>query len=418
MLKLVPTVYIKGRNKCLCALVIIVCILALLSLPTYDIYIAINVDAAQSTQQKSEQAFVFFMYLFPFCTSFARLYFFVKYFDNDIWHYNRELAVSTDQKSDNLSFLLRQPSNIKSDIRKSFRIGFVLNLILYTSFFAVSLWVRLIFYGSIGNDSFVYQIGNISWCIIQFFFGSLPDFGLICCARIYFIECYLNILNFTESLNVITSFSSNTTSLLNDIITFNLIDKYLKIYLKISKICKQLSMFISLWILMITFYYWFLITVCFFTDWQLYDISANKFIVPFYIQLTVFGIQAFSAAMFMLYPAFQMTQMFDTLYQRINAEIQILLKDKTYLHDDQCVDNLTKNHNYGHINITDLHKRLSLIGQQKAVLEVLYRLKDIITEKPCYYRLLGLKLSKYSIRDFIVAIFVAKITSYLWNGLS
>ena len=426
MLKILPTVYIKGRNKCLCGLVIILCILALSSLPTYDIYIAINIHAEQSTEQKAGQSFVFFMYLFPFCTSIARLYFFAKYFDNNIWHYNpvpspnnRISTISMDQNSDNLSYLLRQPSNIKSKIRKSFRIGFVLNLILYTSFFTAAVWVRLIFYGSISNDSEIlnYKIGNILWCIIQFFFGALPDFGLICCARIYFTECYLHISNFTESINVITSFSSNTTSLLNDIITFNLIDKYLKIYSKISKICKQLSIFISLWILVMAFYYWFLITVCFFTDWQSDNISENKFIIPMRIELAIFGIQTFCAAMFMLFPAFQMTEMFEILYQRINTEIQILLKDKTHLHDEQCVDNLTKNHNYGNINSTDLHKQLMVIGQQKAVLEILSRLKSIMKERPCYYALFGLKLSKYSVRDFIVGILVAKVATYLWSGI-
>lgn len=413
-LMIMPTVYMKNRNKCLCILMIIISCLVLLSIPISEIYFGITYYLTNDTmKQETMQIFVFIMYLFPFCGSFARLYFFAKYFDNDIWHNNNNES----------SHLMRQSSNIKNNIRKSFRIGFIINLILYLLFFMVNIWSNLIFYQSFISSNKMKQEMTI-WLLIklsiQFLFGNYPDLALISVARIEFTECYLNILNFSQSLNVINSFSSNTSSIASDIISFDLIDKYLKLYKEISLRCKQLSIFVSIWIIMIAFFFWFLITICFFTDWEYYNIDeTNKFMIPMYIQLAVFTIQAFCAAMFMLYPAFKMTEVYDNLYERVNEIIQILLKDTTckYLHDDECIDNLTKNNNYGNINVTELHKQLILIGQQKANIELIYRLKYIINEKPVYYSLLGLKLSKYSVRDFIIAIFMAKIFSYLWGNL-
>ena len=430
-LKIVPSVVIK--NRCLRILLICISIIALLFLPSWQIYQGLRYDDTE-TDTDVNQLFVFTMYFFPFCAAFARLYFFARHFraNNIIWHYhsiplrnNRLSTVSMDSDFNNLPYLLRQSAKIKKKIRKQFRIGFIINFILYSLLFISFIWTGVTFYSSSATskkEKQQIQYEQIIWFSIQYFFGLLPDFGLICVARLYFTECYLYILNFTDSISVITSFGAKTISLLDDMIEFDLIEKYQKMYKTINSYIHQFNYFIFFWVIMIAFVYWFLITLCFFTDWTDYNlISSSNFIIPLYVQFGVFAIQAFVAAIFMLWPAFKMTELFQQLQEKINNQISVLLDggDRIYLHDeDKLLNDITKSNNYGNINVTDLHKNITIYSKQKACLEILYRLKSILIEYPCSYSLLGLTLDRYSIRDFIVAILIGKIVSFLWNGIS
>eukprot|EP01084_Bolivina_argentea_P069418 126310_1 len=433
-LKIIPVYYTKDRNRCLNILMLTIIIIILLSLPIFIIYEGIIAGYKPNGEVMIiDQVFAFIMYFSSFCAGFCRLYFFAKYFDFTIWHYqpvplsSNRISIVAKDNPQRASYLLRQSRQIKSKIRKQLRVGAFIIFILYTLFSAAGAWTSIVFYTSnitdpIEKQQIEYQ--QFGWYSLNYLFQWLPDLLMICVVRLYFTECYLYITDFTKSINSMASFkfSAKSAPLLDDMLAFDIYGKYLKMYDIISNYCKQLNYFIMFWVVMITFVYWLLISLSFFTDWRSVDNInwTQELSLPLYMQLGVFAVQGFVAGVFMLWPAFKMTETFQELKVGISEKIQILMKDRAYLHDEKVLDEMTKNSSYDNMNsnIADLQKYISVYSKQKACLEILSQVSVIMNEKPCDYKLIGLALDRYSIRDFIVALFMGKIISYLWNSIN
>eukprot|EP01083_Nonionella_stella_P172302 590885_1 len=401
LLKVLPTYYTSGRHRCLNVLMIALSTTLILSLPLYQLYgMIISQDRSYS------ELCVLIMHLFPLCCSLTRLSFFANYFDHsvNIWHFDPQ----------NVSCVLQQSSSFKKQMREQLTTGAIIITILFSIFVASSIYNEIIT---------SYGVVQIVWYCIHFVFSLLPDMLMICVVRIYFTECYLQIMQFTQSMNVVISFSSSVPSalLVEDMFSFKHHERYLKIYDMISSYCHQLNTFVGCWVITVFVIYWFGITLCFFTDWTaLHDKgiwTGDELAISLYSQFIVFCIQAIVSALFMLWPAFKMTDSFRRLRDKISQQIQVLLKNRTYLHDDKLLDAILYNHAFKKINNTDLHKKLTVYSKQKACLEILSQLELTMNEKPCSYQLFGVSVNRYSIRDAAVALLIAKAVFFMWNGI-
>ena len=65
---------------------------------------------------------------------------------------------------------------------------------------------------------------------------------------------------------------------------------------------------------------------------------------------------------------------------------------------------------------SNLWKSISSHSKQECALEILTRLKYFLSKYPCCYELLGVEIDRSSIRDFIVAIIVTNILSFMWDS--
>ena len=363
-----------------------------------------NYLSSKSDQSLIEVLYTWIMIGGSYIGSFLRLYFFVKHFNFDIWRYDPKYL-----KNNKMSYLLRQSPNIKNKIRKRFNIGTTIIILTMSLYLFSAIITGYIYLKEFNNDDdgAMSLMISIGFNLIAYIFQILPDIIMVFVSRLYFTECHLYIKHYTDHYNVNTNYSLKTSSFYDNIIAFDVHENYLKMHKRINLLCSQINYWVLVFMVDMTFFIWFFISSILYTN---YDVTQ----IPLYVQSIIFFFGAIFQALFMLWPALRMTELFEELKEKINQQIELLLKDKMHLHDEKLLYGITVN---GHQYVTRLRENINIYSKQKTCLELLSQLLLTMEDKPCSFQFLGLSLDRYSIRDFVLALFVGKIFSFLGTGL-
>ena len=404
-IKLLPSYHANKRSNCSKTLIICPSIIAILSLPVFQIYAAFRSKIKFEAASVKFQLLICAMYSFSIVGSFARIHFFSKLFDFAIWHH---------RNNENVSHLLRLSPKKKSKVRKNVCIGMTFIILLNLLFAASLTCIGSLFY----FDLMQMNYKQIAFGLLLFVLLFAPNALVIGVCRIYLTESCVHILHFTDSIKVITSFSAKSLLFMDDAISFDAHSKYLAMFDAISLRTKQTNCFLLIWTSTLSFAYWQLIALFLFTDWEREHVAiSQKFDCLLYAQLFFFAFQSLVALIFALLPAVKMSELFQELENKISDQIIIILNDRKYFHDERLLSQMTQNEQSEDLNADELKKKIKIYSKQRACLEVLNRLKLTMKEKPCNYNLFGCVLNRWSIRDLFVSLLVAKIFIFLWNGI-
>eukprot|EP01084_Bolivina_argentea_P142124 249696_1 len=422
-----PTYVIKNRSKKIhIPILILITIIFIIRAFNHVIYF-IAIDDKYNTEYSTE-IFVALMFILPFINNIIRIRYFLKYFNWTLWHYpsyiNPKSGIKTinTQIFNKLSFLLRRPAYLKNKISKNFRIGWfcIMAIIFASIIFRILLWDQ----HSQTSIIKVLEVSSITawtcgiiWAFIYGFCFDMPDLLMLLVARIHFTECQLYITHFTQEL---------ITMSLDEIVESNLFEKYLIMYKNINDLNKPFYYFIIIMSFEVLIGIWYGITYILSIKTWSNGNNISLWIIFWILSTLVILLQL----IFALWPAIKMTELNNILIENVNDKIDDIMINRQTFHDENmlndfmdivCKQNINNSKHkksfntfsysrnlsrYNTMKFNDktieLKDKISKYSIQKESLMVLNQLLNAIENNPCSYKLIGITIDKYSIRDIII----------------
>jgi len=286
----------------------------------------------------------------------------------------------------------------------------------------------------------------------------LPDTLMVIVGRIYFTECYLYAKAFVHEFE---------TMQVEHIINSNLLERYMEMFKKIEADQSLFYLWIMDLLLQLVMASWHAVST--YTRFKTSTASV--------LWLSFIGVEAsiyIFMALFVLWPAMLMTEKVNRMKELIHEKLTEILKCRLHFHDELILGNLmnaimqrqneflamdqsmrgkkytttsssgwgeeiemkTMERSYTHassmraklsgdsgfrgdeeVDVEELCKSLMTHSKQERALEILNRLKYLIKKHSCCYELLGVEIDRSSIRDFVIALVVTNILSFMWDSL-
>lgn len=245
---------------------------------------------------------------------------------------------------------------------------------------------------------------------------TLPDVMMILVARIYFTECYLYAKSF---VNEVTDMN------MDEIIDGHILERYLEMNKKIEGYSKLFYLWIMNVLLQLLMSSWHAVSI------YLHPYDQQEF---YLIYQSLEALIYVLATMFVLWPAMLMTEKINSLKEVVNDKLDHILKSRLHFHDDLILNNLMnaiiqKQHEYMADDVSimqdpmDEQKDLNVLyesmvshSKQECALEILNRIKYYFKKHSCCYELIGVEIDRNSIRDFVIALVVTNILSFMWDN--
>lgn len=356
--------------------------------------------------------FMILMVLLPWIASGLRLYFFIYRFTfkNCIWHRPRKSISNPSKYESSLSFILKQEPYLLARMCKRFKIGcWILSIIIIVmTLFHLMIYFQYVmphlFNESINGINYS-RIGGIIYIFVQSFSQQIPDALMICVGRLYYTESHLAIIDFTKKLKMMN---------IRDIVEKDVHQKYLEMHQFIDSNTKHFKYFILTMILVFCWLCWYLLAIFQATATKLYyskAISMQNFaLIGCYVLFN--GI----ANIFILWPAFRMTELFDQLTDIVDDKIDTIMQNRIHLYNKEIINPLMKCLSDNN-DTTLLRKNINKWDEQSSALEILNALLNKMEQKPVSYQCFGLSLDRYSILNFIIGLAIGKILSLMWDSV-
>eukprot|EP01083_Nonionella_stella_P157631 511977_1 len=442
-----PTYILRNRpHKCKHILLLTVCIIFVL----YTIYhrlwhiLIVYVDPTAPTHNLCRGVFYSIVYLNPYIGSALRFYFFNSKFDWNLWHRKKKtLTADSPTASSSMSYTLAANTAFKTRLRTVVRVycAIMLAAFLIEYVFVFAVWCGVVMEQA-GNDFALSKPASISITVIQLLVSAIsitiPDLSMAIVARIYFTECYLYVESFVNDLKCMT---------LDDIIDGNVCQRYTEMNKQITDYTSVFELWIMNLLLQTLITSWYTVSQVI-----MHPKAICKSVWLIYIAMG--AVLCVSKAVFVLYPVMRMTEMINTLQDKIiNDKINDTLKHRLHFHDEAILANLMdlmtqkqllfmdadktdgmqmksmntqsikssssssvlhSKHGYEEEKeMSALFQNITAYSKQECALEILNRFKYLSLKHSCRYKLFGMSMERLRIRDFLIVVIATNMLPIL-----
>ena len=372
--------------------------------------------------------FIILMIFLPLLASGLRLYFFIYNFKFDIWHRPKNALSNPSKYESSLSFLLKQEPYLLARMCERFKIGCWILSILIGLMTIFHLFINFQYAMphlfneneteiNLNGGSFAYPILFI---IVQTIGQQIPDCLMMIVGRLYFTECHLAILDYTKKLKMMST---------KDIMEKNIYIKYLEMYEFIESMSKHFKHFILCFIITFCWLCWYILAI--FGSHISHIYNGTSLSIQNAALLVLYALQYAVSGIFTLWPAFRMTELFDELVQVVDDKINHILENRIHLYDEGILKSLMESFKHNKVktcnsddiaveykaDMLQLKSNIEQWSEQRSALEILTKLVSTMEERSCAYQVFGLSLDRYSIRNFVIGLFVGKILSVMWSSV-
>ena len=421
-----PTYILKNRPSPIHRIIILLTALSVVAVTGLTLWLFWSITSYVLGVETS--GFIVLMFILILIPSGMRLHFFIYKFDFNLWQ----------QQKHQTSFILRQNQHRLDIMCKRFRIG----CFFFTSYLFIIFIMRLFIHFQVAAPELFhtdpkkleisYQsiIWALSMSFVQQFGQQIPDCLMMIVGRLYFTECHLAIVDYTKQLKSMSP---------KQIIMADMHGKYLKMREYIDGLAKPFKWFVLCQLITLCWLCWYLLTV--FTTVAAAFYETAEISIQNQVLFSLYAVYNGLLLIFTLWPAFRMTELFDELKITVDDKINQILKNRVHFNDKRILNPLMDSLNIKEINITNetihsvLKKELNNLNmeitnrentmslktnvatwsEQKSAFDILMRLVSTMEDKSCAYRVFGLPLDRYSIRNFIIGLFVGKIFALMWG---
>lgn len=360
-----------------------------------------------------------------------------------------------------LSNILRADPKVKGRLRSTIRMTAMMLLVVVIAKWTVAcwLWWESVF-ATFNLEGTLYglTITILALQVVAFMISILvPDLLMAVVARLYLTECHLYCKSFALQFQ-----GMGMSEMIND----DLCSRYMAMYREIEKLCSLIRFWMLNVLLQMVMASWHTLSM------YLHPHSAVDRVWSTYNSIET--VVSLLVTLFVLLPGIRMTEQMESMQQTIHRKLNSILKSRIPFHDDRILENLmnaihtqkqqdhmdqqnvlggiaamarSQTNLLGVDNVHDVGaiKRSRSEGSEAAsssisgndrfgdqqamemwdamiqhykeerALEILNRLKYLCQRHSCCYRVFGIDINKSAVGQFVFALLVTNMLSYLWD---